>query len=66
MRTMADVIAEYSEADGLTVRGSLQCPFYVHKSLMAVFDLPPEKVRVIQTETGGAFGGKEDFPQCKA
>ena len=42
--------------------GSLQCPFYVHKSLMAVFNLPEDKVRVIQTETGGAFGGKEDYP----
>jgi CO/xanthine dehydrogenase Mo-binding subunit len=29
---------------------------------MAVFDLPADKVRVIQTETGGAFGGKEDYP----
>ncbi|HUX45553.1 MAG TPA: xanthine dehydrogenase family protein molybdopterin-binding subunit [Terracidiphilus sp.] len=56
------VIAEYSAEGGVTVWGSLQCPFYVHKSLMAVFDLPDDKVRVIQTETGGAFGGKEDYP----
>ncbi len=56
------MIAEYSAEDGVTVWGSLQCPFYVHKSLMAVFDLPEDKVRVIQTETGGAFGGKEDYP----
>ena len=56
------VIAEYSDEGGVTVWGSLQCPFYVHKSLMAVFDLPAEKVRVIQVETGGAFGGKEDYP----
>lgn len=55
-------IADYSQTNGLTVWGSLQCPFYVHKSLMAVFNLPEDKVRVIQTETGGAFGGKEDFP----
>ncbi len=55
-------IAEYSAETGITVWGSLQCPFYVHKSLMAVFNLPEEKVRVIQTETGGAFGGKEDYP----
>jgi CO/xanthine dehydrogenase Mo-binding subunit len=60
------VIAEYSDADGVTVWGSLQCPFYVHKSLMAVFDLPAEKVRVIQVETGGAFGGKEDYPSIIA
>jgi CO/xanthine dehydrogenase Mo-binding subunit len=60
------VIAEYSEAGGLTVWGSLQCPYYVHKSLLAVFDLPEDKVRVIQTETGGAFGGKEDYPSTLA
>jgi CO/xanthine dehydrogenase Mo-binding subunit len=56
------VIAEYSAEEGVTVWGSLQCPYYVHKSLMAVFGLPEDMVRVIQTETGGAFGGKEDFP----
>ena len=60
------MIAEYSEETGLTVWGSLQCPFYVHKSLMAVFDLPAEKVRVVQVETGGAFGGKEDYPSILA
>ena len=60
------VIAEYSAHDGITVWGSLQCPFYVHKSLLAVFNLPPERVRVIQTETGGAFGGKEDYPSVLA
>jgi CO/xanthine dehydrogenase Mo-binding subunit len=60
------MIAEYSEEEGITVWGSLQCPFYVHKSLMAVFDLPAEKVRVVQAETGGAFGGKEDYPSVIA
>jgi CO/xanthine dehydrogenase Mo-binding subunit len=60
------VIAEYGAENGVTVWGSLQCPFYVHKSLLAVFDLPEDKVRVIQTETGGAFGGKEDYPSVLA
>ena len=60
------VIAEYSAEGGVTVWGSLQCPFYVFKALRAVFDLPEEKVRVIQTETGGAFGGKEDYPSTLA
>ena len=60
------VIAEYSEGAGVTVWGSLQCPYYVHKTLVAIFGLPEEKVRVIQTETGGAFGGKEDFPSILA
>lgn len=60
------IIAEYSEESGLTVWGSLQCPFYVHRALLAVFNLPAEKVRVLQTETGGAFGGKEDYPSTLA
>ena len=60
------MIAEWSDATGVTVWGSLQCPYYVHKSLLAVFNLPEHKVRVIQTETGGAFGGKEDYPSTLA
>jgi CO/xanthine dehydrogenase Mo-binding subunit len=60
------VIAEYSAQDGVTVWGSLQCPYYVFKALRGVFDLPDDKVRVIQTETGGAFGGKEDYPSVLA
>jgi CO/xanthine dehydrogenase Mo-binding subunit len=60
------VIAEYSAESGVTIWGSLQCPYYVHKSLLAIFNLPEEKVRVIQTETGGAFGGKEDYPSILA
>ena len=61
------VIAEAHRApDGtlvsVTVQGSMQCPFYVVHALALVFDLPQENCRVIQTETGGAFGGKEDFP----
>ena len=56
------IIAEHNAEGGVTVWGSLQCPYYVVKALKSVFDLPDDKVRVIQTETGGAFGGKEDFP----
>jgi CO/xanthine dehydrogenase Mo-binding subunit len=56
------VIGEYSTTDGVTVSGSMQCPFYLVHALEVVFNLPAEKCRVIQTETGGAFGGKEDFP----
>jgi CO/xanthine dehydrogenase Mo-binding subunit len=55
------------EADGtVVVRGSLQCPFYVQKALMALFALSAERVRVIQQETGGAFGGKEEYPSMLA
>jgi CO/xanthine dehydrogenase Mo-binding subunit len=64
------MLAEVSHAaDGtaqVTVTGSLQCPFYVHRALKAIFNLPDEQVRVIQSETGGAFGGKEEYPSLIA
>src|SRR5207253_7171816 len=31
-------------------------------ALIKLFGLPEEKIRVIQTETGGGFGGKEEYP----
>ncbi len=54
--------AEYGAEGSVKVWGSMQCPYYVVRSLCRVFGLPEDKVRVIQTETGGAFGGKEDYP----
>ena len=56
------VIAVASEAEGVTVWGSMQCPYYVHKALLKLFALPPERARVVQCETGGGFGGKEEYP----
>ena len=60
------MIAIANSEEGVTVRGSLQCPFYVHKALCSLFPFPAEKIRVIQTETGGAFGGKEEYPSLIA
>ncbi|HKF26335.1 MAG TPA: xanthine dehydrogenase family protein molybdopterin-binding subunit [Candidatus Acidoferrum sp.] len=60
------MIAAYDSESGVTVWGSLQCPYYVHKALLAIFALPEEKVRVVQMETGGAFGGKEEYPSMLA
>jgi CO/xanthine dehydrogenase Mo-binding subunit len=60
------VIAAYDPEHGVTVWGSLQCPYYVHKALMALCALPENKVRVVQMETGGAFGGKEEYPSMIA
>jgi CO/xanthine dehydrogenase Mo-binding subunit len=51
---------------GVTVYGSLQCPYYVHRALKVLLGLPDEKVRVVQTETGGGFGGKEEYPSMIA
>ena len=55
-------IAIANPNEGVTVWGSMQCPYYVHKALVKLFDLPEEKIRVVQTETGGGFGGKEEYP----
>lgn len=60
------MIASYGPEEGVTVWGSMQCPYYVHKALMPLLNLPAEKVRVVQTETGGAFGGKEEYPSVIA
>jgi CO/xanthine dehydrogenase Mo-binding subunit len=60
------MIAVFDAVEGITVWGSLQCPYYVHKALMTLCDLPAEKVRVVQMETGGAFGGKEEYPSMIA
>jgi CO/xanthine dehydrogenase Mo-binding subunit len=60
------VIASYDADHGVTVWGSLQCPYYVHKALMTLCALPEQKVRVVQMETGGAFGGKEEYPSMIA
>ncbi|MEP6718875.1 MAG: xanthine dehydrogenase family protein molybdopterin-binding subunit, partial [bacterium] len=60
------VIAIASEPEGVTVWGSMQCPYYVHKALIKLFALPEDRVRVIQTETGGGFGGKEEYPSMIA
>src|ERR1700726_4816372 len=60
------MIASFDPQQGITVWGSLQCPYYVHKALMTLCNLPADKVRVVQMETGGAFGGKEEYPSMIA
>src|SRR5580658_10400143 len=60
------MIAAFDSEQGLTVWGSLQCPYYIHKALMKLFALPADRVRVVQMETGGAFGGKEEYPSIIA
>jgi CO/xanthine dehydrogenase Mo-binding subunit len=56
------MMAERTRDGGIHVRGSMQCPYYVHGALQRIMALPPEKVRVSQTVTGGGFGGKEEYP----
>lgn len=59
---IAECVTRNGTVESVFVRGSLQCPFYLVHALEVVFNLPAAKCRVLQTETGGAFGGKEDFP----
>lgn len=51
---------------GMTVHSSTQCPFYVLDAVAAALKLPYNKVKILQTVTGGGFGGKEDVPALVA
>jgi CO/xanthine dehydrogenase Mo-binding subunit len=52
--------------DSMTVMGSMQCPYYVHKAIKQLFNLSDEQAIVIQMTTGGGFGGKEEYPSMIA
>ncbi|MFH1861479.1 MAG: xanthine dehydrogenase family protein molybdopterin-binding subunit [bacterium] len=49
----------------IVIRGSLQCPYYVKGALETMF-AGRKEITVVQSPTGGAFGGKEDFPSLIA
>jgi CO/xanthine dehydrogenase Mo-binding subunit len=51
---------------GITVHGSMQCPYYIHAALKRALRLTDEQAVVIQAETGGGFGGKEEYPSVIA
>lgn len=50
------------EDGSIELIGSIQCPYYVLTATAGVLGIPESKVRVVQAEVGGAFGGKEDYP----
>jgi len=45
-----------------TVIGSMQCPYYIKNAVIQAMGCDDDMVRIIQAATGGAFGGKEEFP----
>ena len=57
----------WPEADGhkVVIHGSLQCPYYVKHAVEETIG-PGYAVQVIEATTGGAFGGKEDYPEIMA
>jgi len=57
--------AEYRDGT-MFVYGSMQCPFYAEGALTEALSWDAKQIRVIQTVTGGAFGGKEEFPSLTA
>ncbi len=59
------VIGVYEQGK-VTVYGSLQCPYYVKGAVMQCMGLKDDEVRIVQTTTGGGFGGKEDYPSLLA
>lgn len=59
------VIGTYEDGK-ITIYGSMQCPYYVKNAVVECLGLEPDKVRIVQATTGGAFGGKEDYPSLIA
>ncbi|MEO7665319.1 MAG: xanthine dehydrogenase family protein, partial [Candidatus Limnocylindrales bacterium] len=60
------MIAVPAEDGGMAVHGSLQCPYYVHRAMRKTLNLSASQARVVQAETGGGFGGKEEYPSILA
>ena len=60
------LIAQADPEGQIFVEGSMQCPYYIQEAMIHLFDSEPEDVQILQHETGGAFGGKEDFPSLLA
>lgn len=60
------VLAKAVPGETVTIWGSMQNPFAVRRALAPLFALSTERVRVVQTETGGAFGGREEYPSLLA
>jgi CO/xanthine dehydrogenase Mo-binding subunit len=60
------MLAVADPTHGVTVWGSMQCPYYIHHALAGLFNLTEDRIRVVQMETGGGFGGKEEFPSVIA
>ena len=56
------MIARYNDGE-IKIIGSMQCPFYVESALEI---LTTKKIEIEQAPTGGAFGGKEDYPSLMA
>lgn len=50
----------------VTIYGSMQCPYYIKNALIQALGWEGNRIRVVQAATGGAFGGKEEYPSIIA
>ncbi|OOM81096.1 xanthine dehydrogenase family protein molybdopterin-binding subunit [Clostridium sp. BL-8] len=46
----------------ISVYGTMQCPYYVKGAVVQALGCEEDMARIVQTTTGGGFGGKEDYP----
>lgn len=53
-------VAVPNPVGGITVYGTMQHPFTTRRVVARILGLPLAKVQIIQTEVGGAFGGKDE------
>lgn len=44
------------------VIGSMQCPYYVKDAVVDALGFDYDDVQIVQSNTGGGFGGKEEYP----
>jgi len=56
----------YPHDGRMTVRGSMQCPYYVKGAVSKALGYEDQDVQIITDVTGGGFGGKEAFPSILA
>jgi CO/xanthine dehydrogenase Mo-binding subunit len=59
------MLALYKD-DEIIVQGSMQCLYYIKNALLSALACGDDEVRVIQSATGGGFGGKEEYPSMMA
>ena len=59
------VVAAYNDGK-IKIWGSMQCPYFIKDAVVEALGFEENRVQVIQTTTGGGFGGKEEYPSLIA
>ena len=60
------MVAWVEDNGAVAVKGSMQCPYYIHAALTHALGRDDAGVRIIHAPTGGGFGGKEEYPSTIA